>query len=160
MATKKTANWKLTVALRAKFCTALAESGIVSSACRKAEISRTAAYEARNADPVFAEAWDKALEVGIAGLEDEAQRRAFEGVLEPVFQGGAKVGAIRKYSDTLAMFMLKAHKPDRYRERHDLSLSGSLDLQTANEAELRAELARLQAALPPPAPADDGETAG
>ena len=49
-------------------------------------------------------------------LEAEARRRAAIGVDEPVFYKGEVVGHIRKYSDTLLMFLLKAHWPEKFRE--------------------------------------------
>jgi hypothetical protein len=48
-------------------------------------------------------------------LEDEAVRRAYEGVERPVFQGGKQVGVVREYSDTLLIFLLKALRPEKYR---------------------------------------------
>ena len=35
---------------------------------------------------------------------------------EPVFYQGQVVGHIRKYSDNLLMFLLKAHWPEKFRE--------------------------------------------
>lgn len=75
------------------------------------------AYRWRESDPDFAAAWDKAKAAGIEALEDEALRRAFEGTDKPVFYLGAEVGTIREYSDTLAIFLLKGAKPEKYRER-------------------------------------------
>jgi hypothetical protein len=51
-------------------------------------------------------------------LEDEAKRRACNGVLKPVFQGGKKVGVVREYSDTLLIFLLKCWHPARYGDRY------------------------------------------
>ena len=48
---------------------------------------------------------------------DEADRRAKDGVLKPVFYKGEIVGSIPQYSDNLLMFRLKALRPDKYRER-------------------------------------------
>jgi hypothetical protein len=33
-----------------------------------------------------------------------------------VFQGGKQVGTVRKYSDTLLMFLLKGIRPQKWRE--------------------------------------------
>ena len=49
-------------------------------------------------------------------LEAEARRRTAIGVDEPVFYQGQVVGHIRKYSDNLLMFLLKAHWPEKFRE--------------------------------------------
>lgn len=68
------------------------------------------------------------MRVGVSALEDEAHRRAFDGVDEPVFYKGEDCGAVKKYSDTLAIFLLKAHAPEKYRERQDLTVKGTLTL--------------------------------
>ncbi|SFO43588.1 hypothetical protein [Nitrosospira briensis] len=85
-------------------------------------------YEWRDAFAEFAAAWDKAKQLGIDALEDEAHRRAFEGNVKPVFHQGMECGAVREYSDTLGIFLLKAHKPNKYRENAHLHVSGNLDL--------------------------------
>jgi hypothetical protein len=51
-------------------------------------------------------------------LEDEAVRRGREGHLRPVFHQGKEIGAIREYSDTLLIFMLKARRPAKFREQY------------------------------------------
>lgn len=70
------------------FCAALAETANIGRACAAVGIARTTAYEWREADSDFAALWDRALKVGVTALEDEAKRRAFEGVNKPVvFKG-------------------------------------------------------------------------
>lgn len=147
---------KLTPERLTAFCAALAETGIVAKACKAVSISRMTAYEWRNEIPEFAEAWDKALKVGITALEDEAHRRAFEGVDDGVYHQGVLMDTQKKYSDTLAIFLLKAHNPDKYRENSKVELSGRLALGEMSEDEIRAELATLAATgIVPLAPADD-----
>ncbi|MDG9966943.1 terminase [Achromobacter mucicolens] len=85
--------------------------------------SRSVVYEWRMADEEFAKAWDQAIRVATLGLEDEARRRAQDGVDEPVFYLGAECGTVRKYSDTLLIFLLKAHD-HKYREKTGLELTG------------------------------------
>lgn len=77
--------------------------------------------------------------------------------MEPVLdeQGNHKVAAVRKYSDALMALLLKAHKPDKYRENSKVELAGRLALNDMSEDEIRAELAALVAAGVLPAP-DDG----
>lgn len=70
------------------FLTVLADTGNVSRACEAVGICRFTAYQWRNEDPAFAERWNAAKNIGILGMEDEACRRAFEGVDEPVFHKG------------------------------------------------------------------------
>ncbi|WP_254240927.1 terminase [Achromobacter insolitus] len=76
------------------------------------------------ADEEFAKAWDQAIRIATLGLEDEARRRAQEGVDEPVFYLGSQCGTVRKYSDTLLIFLLKAHD-HKYREKTGLELTGA-----------------------------------
>lgn len=38
------------------------------------------------------------------------------------------VDTVRKYSDTLTIFLLKGAMPEKYRERQDLNLSGKISL--------------------------------
>ncbi len=68
----------------------------------------------------FAERWDTAHEAGVDTLEQEAVRRARDGVEKPVYQGGILVGTVTEYSDTLMGLVLRGKRPDRYNtERHE-----------------------------------------
>ena len=136
---------KLTPEKLTAFCAALAETCNVGRACRAVGISRQTAYTWREADADFALAWGRAMKAGLLALEDEAHRRAFDGVDEPVFYKGDECGTIRKYSDTLAIFLLKAHDPEKYRETSKVELSGHLAVTEMTDDEIRAELAALTA---------------
>ena len=104
------------------------------------------------------------MRIGVSALEDEAGRRAFEGMNEPLTHQGQftylyetrkdadgediieplsntpkmfpvldaagkhQVATIKKYSDTLAIFLLKAHSPDKYRENSKIELTGHVDV--------------------------------
>ena len=114
----------------------LAETGNVSNSCYVAGITRPGAYKARKSDEAFAEAWDVAEEDAVQSLELEARRRAFDGVEKPVFHAGVECGRINQYSDVLMMFLLKAHRPDTYRDRVSLDHGGSLDASGAQQIEL------------------------
>jgi hypothetical protein len=92
---------------KAVFLEALRQHGQVTKAAKRARIGRMTAYRERDADPVFAQAWRDALDIGVDALEDEARRRAFDG------------------SDTLLIFLLKGHRPERYRERQHVQQDGS-----------------------------------
>ena len=142
---------KLTPEKLTAFCAALAETCNVGKACAAVGISRMTAYTWRKDMPDFAQAWDDAMKAGLLALEDEAHRRAFDGVDEPVFYKGDECGTIRKYSDTLAIFLLKAHNPEKYRDNSKVELSGSLAVTSMTDDEIRAELAALTAGgvLPP-----------
>lgn len=102
----------------------LAQGSSLSAACEAAGADAGEAEAWRAADPVFAVAWDRALEAGTDRLEDEAFRRAAIGVVEPVFYQGKECGTVRKYSDSLLMFLLKARRAETYRERGNIELTG------------------------------------
>lgn len=128
-----------------KFLTALAEYGNVSRAALFAGIERSTAYDERHANPEFAAEWERALDLGTSGLEDEAKRRAFEGVTKetPIYVRGklmhTKVET--EYSDTLLIFLLKAHRPEKYRDKIEHTLTAGSAAQLTDEA-LDAELKR------------------
>lgn len=107
-----------------EFCEALADGCRLKTAIERVGISYGLAHKLRREQPDFAAMWDEAQRIGISALEDEAHRRAFEGNDEPVFYQGDVVGAVTKYSDTLAMFLLRAHNPKRYRDNASLELHG------------------------------------
>lgn len=65
-------------------------------------------------DKDFAAAAKEIIDGRIGMLEDEAFRRATEGVEEPIHYQGELVTTVTKYSDTLAMFLLKGNKPETY----------------------------------------------
>jgi hypothetical protein len=97
----------------------------VTAAAKKAKRSRAYVYRARAEYPDFAAAWDDALEASIEHAEGELYRRSVNGVLEPVFYQGEMIGHIRRYSDTLLMFLLRSHKPERYMEKVRSELTGA-----------------------------------
>lgn len=127
------------------FLGALGQGLSVTGACEAAEIGRTRVYEWRREDTAFAGAWDEAVEAGTDYLEDEAKRRAAEGVDEPVFYQGVICGKLRKYSDTLLIFLLKARRPEKYRERSNVELTGHAGGPV--EIDDRAAAARIAALL-------------
>jgi hypothetical protein len=103
-----------------KFLACLRRTGNVTQAAQEAGISRQSCYRLRDSDPEFAELWDQAEITGCDMLEAEARRRAVEGVDKPVFYRGEQCGTVKEYSDTLLIVLLKAHRPEKYRERHEI----------------------------------------
>lgn len=87
-------------------------------AAKIAGISRRTIYLKTETDPVFKSEVDEALKTGIEHCESEVHRRAFEGNDVPKTIAGQRE-LVREYSDTLAIFLLKAHCPEKYRERYE-----------------------------------------
>lgn len=108
----------------AKFLAALQGTCNVRHACEAANIAPNSVYLWKRDDPEFSRKWEQALEIGSDTLEAEAIRRARDGVDEPVFYQGEVCGTVRKYSDTLLIFLLKGHKPERYSEKVQTELTG------------------------------------
>lgn len=116
---------KFTPKKRLHLCRLISEyGGNISKACEKAKVSRVAFYKfLRRTDKQglhFQKMVEHAKSIGVERLEDEARRRAMDGVLEPVYSYGEKVGHIRKYSDSLLMFLIKGHKK-QYVDRYEVS---------------------------------------
>lgn len=127
----------LTEARQAIFLEALASGDTISTAAKKAGVTRRVAYNLRQRDDAFAAAWDQAYEAGGDVLEQEALRRAVHGTLKPVYQQGQQVGEIREYSDNLLIMLLKGRKPERYRDRVDFTSAGK-SIQALGDALLAA----------------------
>lgn len=99
------------------FLKELGETGLVKQACENSGIGRSTVYEERQRNEDFALAWHDIEEETTEAMEREAIRRGAEGVKKPVYQGGKLVGHVQEYSDTLMIFMLKARRPEVYREK-------------------------------------------
>ena len=134
----------------AKFFRELARSGSVTLASERSGIRRYTLYRMRAQDETFAKRWDRHLSLGIDRLQDDALRRAVDGVEQPVWRGGKKVGTVQRYDNRLLQFLLRAHRPEIYAEKKqggvpplpfDLAerLAASRPRLDAHRAERRAE---------------------
>lgn len=110
----------------------------------------------------FHEAWDAALEIGNDYLEQEAQRRAVDGYIEPIVHKGIQAFVrdpvtgvlelgpdgkpipltVRRYSDRLLEILLKARRPDKFRENMKIEaevVGGVLAIPQSDQANLSAD---------------------
>jgi hypothetical protein len=87
------------------FLATLAQTANVRQACAAADVSRKTAYQHRERSATFRADWDIALEEACDRLEAIAWERA------------------ATVSDTLCIFLLKAHRPAKYRDtyRHEVT---------------------------------------
>lgn len=116
----------------------LAKSSCVNTSCIHAGVSRRAAYTHYDRYPVFRQYWDEALVVATEALEAEARLRAFDRA-DPA-------------SATMLIFLLKAHKPAKFRDNYkpaalppaDEATSGPSDKATLAEAERSLEAWRKE----------------
>lgn len=131
------------------FLDELAAGNATKHACEAADIGRTTVYELRAADSDFAARWKAAEDEGVEVLEQEARRRAVDGVERPVTIAGERE-LVREYSDTLLIFLLKAKRPGIYREHfkheHSGPDGGPIELAVAGARDKLA--ARLDSGAP------------
>jgi hypothetical protein len=150
---------RLTRERQERFLKALAETGIVSAAVEIAGTSRTRAYDLWKRDPAFAAAWEEAEERAADALGAEAWRRAVVGVRAPLVSSGKVVRdydgqpiAIRRYSDALMIALLKARRPERFKDRavveHDISDNLADRLDAARQRALAASAGGTVTRLP------------
>ena len=107
---------------------AMSEDNNITRACKTAKLSHSTAYDLRKAWPMLREIWDKATELAMQRLEGEMYRRATIGNSEPVVSKGEIVAYKQVYSDNLAMFLSKAHRPDKYRDNVRVDVSGHVGI--------------------------------
>lgn len=107
-----------------KFLAAYRKNGNVSQSARLARVDRRTVQRRRDEDEAFAAEMSDAQEEAADVLEQEAWRRAKTGTLKPVFYKGEEVGKVREYSDALMVVLLKAVRPEKFRENIRTEMTG------------------------------------
>lgn len=137
---------------RPAFLSAYVRTASITKAARAARIERQLHYRWLDEDPDYPKQFAAAQREAAQLLEDEAIRRAHEGIVKPLtYKGqfsyktrpkrnadgsivqengktvyeeyGAPL-AIREYSDGMMMFLLRGFMPAKYRENSSVELSG------------------------------------
>jgi hypothetical protein len=134
------------------FLAAYVRTASITKAARAARIERRLHYNWLADDPDYPKQFEAAQREAAQILEDEAIRRAHEGIVKPltykgqfsyktrpkknadgslVIENGKTVYeeygaplAIREYSDGMMMFLLRGFMPAKYRENSSVELSG------------------------------------
>jgi hypothetical protein len=131
------AEWKPGPRIRA-FLAAYRATCSITRAAAAAGISRRAHYRKLETSADYKVAFEAATAMAADSLEDEAVRRAKEGIVRQVLyhgspamelvdpldpEKGMKARLEREYSDQLLLALLKAKKPKEYRDRleHDVA---------------------------------------
>lgn len=127
-----------------RFLKLYAETGNVTLACKGCRVNRTLPYWTARHHPDFAEAWKVAEEEAVDALEAEARRRAMDS------------------SDRLLEVMLKAGRPEKYRDRHLVEVLKRYEEMSDDElnqllARRLGEIAALGEGSPPESAAAEGE---
>ena len=120
-----------------RFIEALGSLGTVERACAHVNMSVGSAYRLRNAPGAesFRRAWRDTLAAAAERLLDLCFERAIDGWQDPVFdRDGARIGSRQRFDHRLAITILRAYMPERFRHATNDTL-------------------RPDETLPPPAPA-------
>jgi hypothetical protein len=88
-------------------------------------MSQAGAYQLRRQAGAeeFRAAWQAALQLGVARVEDVVMDRALNGVEEPLYSYGKLIGTRRRYNDRLLMFILRNRAPERFADGRPKALS-------------------------------------
>ena len=109
------------------FLEAYAQWANIQHACNIAGVARRNIYHWQEHDSEFSAAFQQAEQAATERLEREAWRRAVEGspYERTSYWHGEPVGTDRKieYSDQLMMLLLRARRPDLYREKVDVAVN-------------------------------------
>ena len=115
-------------AKRRAFLLAYEHCGVISVAARKVGVHRTCHYDWLKTDEGYAKAWKEADDEAVERMEAELLRRAVLGIEEDVRYQGEVVGKVRKFSDILLIFLLKAKRPAVYRDNFVALPSGDVSV--------------------------------
>ena len=124
------------------FIEALADTGSVKAAAHRVNMTPEGAYHLRRhaEAATFRKAWEAALALGIAQLEDIAMERALYGQEVPVYSYGKLIGSRVVHNDRLLMFMLKNRAPTRF-DAHGRVVARQNSINDPHHA---AQLSRLK----------------
>lgn len=120
------------------FLAAYARCGIIATACRIAQIDRGTYYLWVEHDPVFAAAAGRAKAEAADYLEEVALERATVGVptVKEVWENDVlvrrEVG--RTVSDTMLAMLLNGAKPEKYKQRAEVTHNGPAVKTLAEDA--------------------------
>lgn len=114
------------------FLSVLSRTGKIGVAAEAAGYTNTRfVRKLRNRDAEFAKKWDDAVDAAGDILEDEAIRRAVDGVEKAVYFQGKIVGYESHYSDQMLMFLLKGNRPDKFASRSQIDATLSANIGVA-----------------------------
>lgn len=112
-----------------RFLQAFSRCGNITQAAIAADIDRTAHYKWLKRYPDYPDQFREATENANDLMTGEAIKRATIGIEEPVFYQGRRVGSIIRRSDILLMFLLKAYKPEVFRDNHPNDLKADIEIR-------------------------------
>ncbi len=143
--------------LQRDFVAHLAATGIVSQAARHIGRSMEALYKLKQRPGAesFAEAWDRAAQMGVERLEESALSRAIEGAERKIRHGGEVIATERVHNEALVMFFLKTRMAERYAPEAQVGpgsplwerIALAIEEERKAQANDPAEIKRVQASI-------------
>ena len=106
-----------------RFLQVFAKTRNIQKAAKRLSFSAGTVRRWRRTDVVFDAMVEEIWNDCVDDLEGTAMNLAIKGHNEPVFFNGDLVGYKNLPSPAMQQFMLKAHRPDRYREHSEISIS-------------------------------------
>lgn len=136
-----------------KYLEALEACGVKTIAARKAGMGLRTVYDHRQNDEVFRQAEEDAMYAFLDHVESQVWERAVSGWDEvTTYENGNDEGVAikqtvtrRKVSDTLAIFMLKGHRPQKYRD--NMSIEHQVSTADVLEEEIKQAMSRAGKAV-------------
>lgn len=95
----------------------------LKAAAKAVNIDIQTHYKWKHNSPAYAQCFESLNTYVVEAMEEEAKRRSLLGVEKNIYYQGEVVGTEVIFSDQLLMFMLRAAKPDTYRERTSMELT-------------------------------------
>jgi len=130
MSDKKQKNGNAGQHLKKKFLEGYALTGTVKGGAAFAKVNRCTVYKWLKNCPSFVADFESSKEDVTDDLEQEARRRAIEGIDKPIYHQGIRVDVIKEYSDVLLIFLLKGNKPEKYRDKTEITGAGGGPIET------------------------------
>lgn len=141
-----------TVIRQRAFIQELADRGSVSYAANAVGMTEQSCYRLRRQPGAegFARAWDAAIESATARLVDVAMDRVLNGTPKRVCDVEGRLRHMEYvYNDRLLMFMLRAHRPERYARADARVVAHDALAAPARAPEIESALVAIGPAVPP-----------
>jgi hypothetical protein len=118
----------------ATFLEVLADTGLVVEGYEAAGMSKQAAYDLRNRDPVVAAAWRAAQAKACPQVADGLLERSITGTVEHYYRDGVLVGERRHYESWLGLAVLKRLDKQAEEDRRAQHVRGTGEHDDAGNA--------------------------
>lgn len=117
-------NKAITPALQDAFLAAIRLFPNITEAAKAVGCHRSSHYEWLKSDPDYAERFRDAMDEGLDTIEKAAIDLATGKLSKKIVSAGKVLGEEPVYSERMIEMLLRAHRPDRYRDRSSHEITG------------------------------------